>query len=105
MAIIGIASSLLSSITNLALVSIPIQEAKVAFDRMFEYSSIPKEKTQGLEISNIDSIEIKTLDFRFNGRSKLLNNVSLKLEKGKIVCLLGESGSGKTTFAEILQKN
>ena len=44
MAIIGIASSLLSSITNLALVSIPIQEAKVAFDRMFEYSSIPKEK-------------------------------------------------------------
>ena len=105
MAIIGIASSLLSSITNLALVSIPIQEAKVAFDRMFEYSSIPKEKIEGLEISNIESIEIKNLDFRFNGRSKLLNNVSLKLEKGKITCLLGESGSGKTTFAEILQKN
>jgi len=105
MAIIGIASSLLSSITNLALVSIPIQEAKVAFDRMFEYSSIPKEKIEGLEVSDIESIEVKNLDFRFNGRSKLLNDVSLKLEKGKIVCLLGESGSGKTTFAEILQKN
>ncbi|HCO20626.1 MAG TPA: peptidase C39 [Flavobacteriaceae bacterium] len=105
MAIIGIASSLLSSITNLALVSIPIQEAKVAFDRMFEYSSIPKEKTEGLEVSNIARIEVKNLDFRFNGRSKLLNDVSLKLEKGKITCLLGESGSGKTTFAEILQKN
>ena len=105
MAIIGISSSLLSSITNLALVSIPIQEAKVAFDRMFEYSSIPKEKTDGLEVSDIQSIEVKNLDFRFNGRSKLLNDVSLKLEKGKITCLLGESGSGKTTFAEILQKN
>lgn len=105
MAIIGIASSLLSSITNLALVSIPIQEAKVAFDRMFEYSSIPKEKTEGLEVLDIQSIEVKNLDFRFNGRSKLLNHVSLKLEKGKITCLLGESGSGKTTFAEILQKN
>ena len=105
MAIIGIASSLLSSITNLALVSIPIQEAKVAFDRMFEYSSIPKEKTEGLDVSVIESIEVKNLDFRFNGRSKLLNDVSLKLEKGKISCLLGESGSGKTTFAEILQKN
>ena len=105
MAIIGIASSLLSSITNLALVSIPIQEAKVAFDRMFEYSSIPKEKIEGLEVSDIESIEVKNLDFRFNGRSKLLNDVSLKLEKGKITCLLGESGSGKTTFAEILQKN
>lgn len=105
MAIIGIASSLLSSITNLALVSIPIQEAKVAFDRMFEYSSIIKEKTEGLEVSVIESIEVKNLDFRFNGRSKLLNDVSLKLEKGKITCLLGESGNGKTTFAEILQKN
>ena len=105
MAIIGIASSLLSSITNLALVSIPIQEAKVAFDRMFEYSSIPKEKIEGLEVSDIESIEVKNLDFRFNGRSKLLNDVSLKLEKGKITCLLGESGNGKTTFAEILQKN
>ena len=105
MAIIGIASSLLSSITNLALVSIPIQEAKVAFDRMFEYSSIPKEKTEGLEVSNIARIEVKNLDFRFNGRIKLLNDVSLKLEKGKITCLLGESGNGKTTFAEILQKN
>lgn len=105
MAIIGIASSLLSSITNLALVSIPIQEAKVAFDRMFEYSSIPKEKTEGLDVSVIESIEVKNLDFRFNGRSKLLNDVSLKLIKGKITCLLGESGSGKTTFAEILQKN
>lgn len=105
MAIIGISSSLLSSITNLALVSIPIQEAKVAFDRMFEYSSIPKEKTEGLEVSDIQSIEVKNLDFRFNGRSKLLNGVSLKLEKGKITCLLGESGSGKTTLTEILQKN
>ena len=56
-------------------------------------------------VMNIARIEVKNLDFRFNGRSKLLNDVSLKLEKGKITCLLGESGSGKTTFAEILQKN
>ena len=105
MAIIGIASSLLSSITNLALVSIPIQEAKIAFDRMFEYSSISKEKLDGLEIEDLEKIEIKQLDFRFNGRSKLLENITLTLEKGKITCLLGESGSGKTTFTEILQKN
>lgn len=105
MAIIGISSSLLTSITNLALVSIPIQEAKVAFDRMFEYSSIAKEKLDGLEIEDIQEIEVRQLDFRFSGRSKLLENVNLKLRKGQIACLLGESGSGKTTFTEILQKN
>lgn len=105
MAIIGISSSLLSSITNLALASIPIQEARVAFDRMFEYSSMEKEKDEGLNVKTIDSLEIANIDFRFKGRSKLFNDISFKLEKGKISCLLGESGNGKTTLAELLQKN
>ncbi|AJW65319.1 Lactococcin-G-processing and transport ATP-binding protein LagD [Elizabethkingia miricola] len=105
MAIIGISSSLLASITNLALVSIPIQEAKVAFDRMFEYSSIKPETLDGIVLDEINSINIQGVDFRYNGRSKLLEDVSLVLEKGKIITLLGESGRGKTTLAEILQKN
>lgn len=105
MAIIGIASSLLSSITNLALTSIPIQEAQVAFDRMFEYSSLKPENNIGEQISELNSVEIKDIDFRFNGRSKLLDGVSITCEKGKIVCLLGESGNGKTTITEILLKN
>ncbi|MBK1897170.1 peptidase domain-containing ABC transporter [Chryseobacterium paridis] len=104
-AILGISSSLLSSITNLALIFIPIQEAKVAFERMFEYSSLEKEKTDGLEITDILDINLKNIDFRFNGRSKLLNQISFFLQKGKITCLLGESGNGKTTLTEILQKN
>lgn len=105
MAIIGISSSLLSSITSLALVSIPIQEAKIAFDRMFEYSSLEKEQTNGEIISDLKSISLNKLDFRFKGRSKLLSDISFKIEKGKITCLLGESGRGKTTLTEILQKN
>ena len=44
MAILGIAGSLLPSITNLALISIPINEAKIAFNRMFQFTSIEKEK-------------------------------------------------------------
>jgi len=105
MAIIGISGSLLSSVANLALTSIPIQEAKVAFDRMFEYSSLEKEKLGGVEIKDLISIDIRNMDFRFNGRSRLLNRVSFSLQKGSVTCLLGESGSGKTTLTEILQKN
>ncbi|WP_294305008.1 ABC transporter transmembrane domain-containing protein [uncultured Chryseobacterium sp.] len=105
MAIIGITSSLLGSITNLALVSIPLQEAKIAFDRMFEYASISKEKIDGKEVKNIDVIKVQQLDFRFKGRSKLLEEINLTLRKGEITCILGESGCGKTTFTEILRKN
>ncbi|WP_300684929.1 peptidase domain-containing ABC transporter [Chryseobacterium sp.] len=105
MAIIGISGSLLTSTTNLALVMIPIQEAKVAFDRMFEYSSLEKEKIEGINITDIQSIDLKNIDFRFNGRKRLLNGVSFSLQKGSITGLLGESGSGKTTLTEVLQKN
>lgn len=105
MAIIGITSSLMGSITNLALLSIHIQEARVAFDRMYEYYSIEKENINGSIIKELTSIEIYNVDFRFNGRSLLLNNISLKLKRGKITLLLGESGSGKTTLTEVLQKN
>lgn len=105
MAIIGISGSLLTSTTNLALVMIPIQEAKVAFDRMFEYSSLEKEKIEGINITDIQSIDVKNIDFRFNGRKRLLNGVSFSLQKGSITGLLGESGSGKTTLTEVLQKN
>ncbi|OPC20574.1 hypothetical protein BAX95_09380 [Elizabethkingia meningoseptica] len=105
MAIIGISGSLLASITNLALVTIPIQEAKVAFDRMFEYSNMKSETVEGINLDEINSITISQIDFRYNGRSKLLNQASFSLNKGKIITLLGESGSGKTTIAEILQKN
>ncbi|BFO64373.1 peptidase domain-containing ABC transporter [Chryseobacterium sp. KCF3-3] len=105
MAVIGITSSLLGSITNLALVSIPIQEAKIAFDRMFEYASISKERLEGQKINYINKIEIQQLDFRFKGRSKLLENINLTLRRGEITCILGESGCGKTTFIEVLRKN
>ena len=90
MAIIGISSSLLTSITNLALISIPIQEAKVAFDRMFEYSSIKPENLNGIDLDEINRVTIQGIDFRYNGRSKLLEDVSFILEKGMITTLLGK---------------
>ncbi len=43
MAVVGIASSLLPSISNLALISIPINEAKIAFERMFEFVNLSPE--------------------------------------------------------------
>lgn len=104
MAILGIAGSLLPSITNLALIAIPINEAKIAFNRMFEFASIQIENKGDTNITNFNLIEIKDLSFRFAGRSQLLKNIKLKISKGELVAIVGESGSGKSTFGQILQK-
>nr|WP_199001971.1 peptidase domain-containing ABC transporter [Flavobacterium sp. ASV13] len=104
MAILGIVGSLLPSIANLALVSIPINEAKIAFNRMHEFASINKENEEGLEIAEINTISIQNLSFRFAGQSKLFHTINVEIEKGKLTAIVGESGSGKSTLGQILQR-
>nr|WP_307777156.1 ABC transporter ATP-binding protein [Flavobacterium panacis] len=104
MAILGIVGSLLPSIANLALISIPINEAKIAFNRMYEFASIEKENKEGLEIFEIDNISIQNLSFRFAGRSELFHHINIEIEKGKLTAIVGESGNGKSTLGQILQR-
>lgn len=47
-------------------------------------------------------IEIKDLVFKYNKYDKALNNVSLSIDKGEFVCILGHNGSGKSTLAKLL---
>jgi ABC-type bacteriocin/lantibiotic exporter with double-glycine peptidase domain len=104
MAILGIVGSLLPSIANLALISIPINEAKIAFNRMYEFASMEKEPEGGQTISEIENITVRDLSFRFAGRKELFKNINLNIERGKLVAIVGESGSGKSTLGQILQR-
>jgi iron(III) transport system ATP-binding protein len=48
-------------------------------------------------------IEIKDISFTYeNSKEEVLKNFSLNIEKGEIVAVLGESGSGKSTFLRVL---
>ncbi len=106
MAILGMCSTLLPSIANLALVSIPINEAKIAFDRMFEFTGIePEKNNEAIEITKFESLKVENILFRFAGRSPLFNNVSFEVNKGEIVAIMGENGSGKSTISQIIQKH
>jgi ATP-binding cassette subfamily B protein len=71
---------------------------------MFEFVSIEKENQGKTEITNFQSLEIKNLSFRFAGRSPLLTNLNLTLNKGEFVAVVGESGSGKSTLGQVLQQ-
>lgn len=47
-------------------------------------------------------IEIKNLSFRYTKHFRAVNNVSLSIERGEHVCILGHNGSGKSTLAKLL---
>ncbi len=49
-------------------------------------------------------IEIKDLKKSYDGHSKVLNGVDLKVEKGELVTILGPSGCGKTTLLKTINK-
>ncbi|MFA6661735.1 MAG: energy-coupling factor transporter ATPase [Bacilli bacterium] len=47
-------------------------------------------------------IEVKNLKFRYTHDDNAINDVSLNIEKGEFVCILGHNGSGKSTLAKLL---
>lgn len=56
-----------------------------------------------LPLSEIQSIDIKNLSYRYKNKNEYaLRNINLRVEKGSMIALIGQNGSGKTTFVKIL---
>ncbi|HHU56450.1 MAG TPA: energy-coupling factor transporter ATPase [Acholeplasmataceae bacterium] len=47
-------------------------------------------------------IEIKNIVFSYQKNEKVLDDVSLNIEKGEHICILGHNGSGKSTLAKLM---
>ncbi|WP_340153621.1 peptidase domain-containing ABC transporter [uncultured Marivirga sp.] len=105
-ALLSLSGSIGPSLTKIALFNIQFQEAKVAFNRMEEFTGIKTEDTgeKEIEIKKIDTLAIENLNFHYPGSLNLLNQINMKVEKGKITTLLGESGAGKSTIFQLVQR-
>lgn len=105
-AILSLVSSFLPSVHRLALSPLQIQEAKVAFDRMYEFASINPEfivKDIAAEKLQFSKLEVKNISFGFPGRKLILKDISFHIDKGEFIVLLGETGCGKSTILQLLK--
>jgi len=74
-------------------------------ERIFELMDAEvtiKDNPESKEVTGFNhSLEIRDLSFAYN-KDLVLNQINLKVEKGKIYALVGPSGSGKSTLAELM---
>ena len=57
-------------------------------------------KSKNLNIK--DSIDIKNISYSYDKDKKILDNISLKINKNDKIGIFGKSGSGKSTFVDIV---
>ena len=93
-----------------------IKNAYEEYRKMFEgwthffeiYDYKPKIKSRKNIVPNqLDGeIEFKNVTFAYPLKPdvKVLKNLSTKIEKGKVVAIVGHSGSGKTTISNLIQR-
>lgn len=85
----------------------PLQKGLAAAESIFEVLDEEKEKDQGTrEVSRIHgNIVFHNVFFNYPGSKKqVLKNINLNLKKGMNIALVGHSGSGKTTIANLIPR-
>jgi len=82
-----------------------IQDAMPSAERFFEVLDTPVEQADAPDAVRLDGIrdEIRVDRVSFSyGREPVLHDVSLRLPAGRVLALVGRTGSGKTTLADLL---
>jgi len=107
-ALLTISGNIIPTVSSLANANVQLQEAKVAFERMFEFADIkPEFEEEAIKedpFREFKSLQVKNLNFRFPGRRQLLKEINFEVKKGEMIALLGENGCGKSTLLQVLQK-
>lgn len=84
-----------------------VKSGLAAAERVFDVLEVQntiKDNANAIEKTSFnDKIEIVNVNFRYE-EENVLKNFSIEVQKGKTVALVGQSGSGKSTIANLLTR-
>jgi subfamily B ATP-binding cassette protein MsbA len=106
-AFIAIFSQVLRPAKAMVVAGANIQRGKAAGERILEIIDMPieiKDKESAIDMKAFhDSIEFINVDFGYNDLA-VLRDISFTIPKGKTVALIGSSGVGKSTIADLIPR-
>ncbi len=100
-----VSKQLMSNLSYIASQQMLISHSMPALSIVYDLlHKIPKETTnQGEVFSKLtEDIIFKNVSFTYDGRNTVLNSASFTFAKGKMTALIGPSGVGKSTIADLL---
>ena len=77
------------------------------FERFMEIinEDIEKESENPVELENVKgNIDIENVSFTYEDDNEIFKNLSLSIEAGKTIALVGPSGGGKTTLCNLIPR-
>ena len=106
-AYIGLAYNILTPAKSISKASYQVKNGLAAAERVFEVLEVEntiQDKVDAIELQDFkNEIHLKNINFSY-GEEPVLKNFSLTIPKGKTVALVGQSGSGKSTIANLLTR-
>ena len=100
--------SIINPLKELSRASYNIPRGLASMERIDAILEAENPITDGADSKEIeklnDCIEYKNLTFSYDGERDVLKNINLKIEKGKTVALVGQSGSGKSTMVDLIPR-
>ena len=107
LAYMGLAYNILTPAKSISKASYSVKNGLAAAQRVFEVLEVKNEITDSenaiKKLTFEDSIAIKNINFRYEDEN-VLKDFSLEVKKGQTVALVGQSGSGKSTIANLLTR-
>ena len=104
---LGLAYNILTPAKAISKASYAVKNGLAAAERVFEIleveNTITNKPNAIVKKSFNEKISIENINFRY-AEENVLKNFSLEIPKGKTVALVGQSGSGKSTIANLLTR-